>query len=416
MWRRKAWAVVRREFGTRVRTRWFIISTVVAPVFLFVTLVIPIGFGDGGAGPVRVVVLDDGDAAAAAVVEQQLLATGRWYARPLRGGDQLADSLAQAVQARQLDGFVIVTGRSVEGVTAEYRGHNVGSNADMKELGLALSRALLSERARRAGVEQAVVNAIRQGADIVMVPLEDDSRRPSGGATIAVAYLVVFLLYISLLVYGQGVMRSVIEEKSTRMAEVLASSMPPEALMAGKVIGVGAVGLFQLTIWVTSGIVLYQLKSGGVSDEASAAAIFQGLTATSVIVLGLFFVLGFFLFSALYAMVGAVVTTEQEAQHAQIPVTFLLVPGLLLFPAMVGDPAGRLGVVMGLIPFSSPVIMPVRWVMGAASAIQLLVSTLILALTAGTFVMIAARVYRVGILMYGKRATLSEVIRWIGSP
>ena len=422
MWRRKAWAVVRREFASRVKTRWFVVSTLVAPVFLIGTLILPIALEEGS-GPVRrIAVLDGGDLELGVTVEQQLLGTGRWYARRVepRGGQvqgAAVDSLMQLIRTRVLDGVVLLDSSTIQSGAIEYRGRNAASLGDMRELRGALGKALLVERLRRAGVDRRVVSQAAASPELLAVHVATDgTTTASGEATFLVTYILAFALYVALFVYGQSVMRSVVEEKTTRIAEVLASSMPPEALMAGKVIGVGSVGLFQLAIWAVSGIAIYWLRGslGGLFGLTHPKAVaFPVFPAGALLVLLAYFVLGYFLFSALYAGVGAMVTTEQEAQHAQMPVTFLLVPGLLLFPALLDDPASGLGVVMSLIPFSSPILMPVRWIVGSVPAVQLVASlALLVSATAGAIV-IAARVYRVGILMYGKRASLTEVLRWI---
>ena len=422
MWRRKALAVARREFLTRVRTRWFVLSTLAAPVLLIGTLVLPVMSRGGSGPPRRVALLDGGDVELGIAVEQHLLGTGRWYAHRVDPGarnraGRLIDSLTEAVRVGSVDGVLILSETSVDSGSIEYRGRNAASLGDMRDLRAALRQALLVERLRRAGVDPRLVADAAGGFALSAVQVGPrGERQASGEATFAVAYVLAFVLYVALFVYGQSVMRSVVEEKTTRMVEVLVSSMRPESLMAGKVLGVGSVGLFQLSIWLASGAVVYASRgrlAGALGSHEVASIAVPGLSLATLLVLFTYFVLGYFLYSALYAAVGAIVTTEHEAQHAQLPVTLLLVPGLLVFPALLDDPTSRLGVAMGLIPFSSPIIIPVRWIVGAVPPAEFIASLGLLLLATAALVVMAARVYRVGILMYGKRASWGEIVRWL---
>jgi ABC-2 type transport system permease protein len=419
----KAWAVIRREFVTRVRTRWFVISTISVPALLFGTLVIPLWAGGREGGSVRrIAVLDATRSSLGPALERELARTGRWVVSRIssdEGGREriLVDSLSELAIGGILDGFILVGERAITDGAIEYHGSNAGSVREMRELKAVVQQTVSSVRLREAGVSAVLLAEATAEVKLAAVALaRRGGRESSGEGAIVLAYLMAFTLYIALFVYGQSVLRSVIEEKTTRIVEVLASSMRPETLMVGKVIGVGAVGLFQLSIWVLCGIVAYTLRNQlatllDTPDVASLAIPGVGLGAMAVAVC--YFTLGFFLFSTLYAAAGAVVTSEQEAQHAQLPVTLLLVPGILVFPAVLDDPSGGLGTAMSFIPFSSPIIMPARWVVGVVGFGELAWSIGILIATTGIGILMAARIYRIGILMYGKRATVGEIAHWL---
>jgi ABC-2 type transport system permease protein len=214
-----------------------------------------------------------------------------------------------------------------------------------------------------------------------------------------------------------GVMRSVLEEKQTRIIEVLVSSLEPFQLMLGKVLGVGGVGLFQFSIWGAAGygMVHYRtqiLSLFHVSADAVNAVQLPAIGGTLIMVAGLYFVLGYLLYSALFAVVGASVNTDSEAQQAQQPVMMLLVFSLIVSFAALSDPNGQMAVVTSLVPLSAPIIMPVRVATSDVPESQLALSLGIMLVTSLLVVWGAARVYRIGILMYGKRPNVKELWRW----
>lgn len=417
---RKIWAVIRREFLERVRTRWFIVSTVLGPAFMVSVVALP-ALVDGGEGSKRIVIADRGAGEFGRRLAGEFGSLSGWHsgwiavAAPRAG--VVYDSLSGLVRGGSVDGFLIVDGTSVESGTIEYRGRNAASPSAMRELRGVLRQAVVSERLQRAGVNPQLVAEAAREVSITTVQVSKRGRRQaSGEATFVFGYAIVFVLYLALIVYGQSVLRSVVAEKTTRIAEVLVSSMRASELMAGKVIGVGSVGLFQLGIWTATGWALYRFHASlgeRLGVEGLAAATFPTISLGTLTVVFVYFVLGYFLYAALYAAVGAMVTTEQEAQQAQMPVTLLLVVGLIMFPAVMNDPVSRVAQVLSLIPFTAPIIMPLRWVVTSVPPTELAASVTSLFLGTGALVWLAARIYRVGILMYGKRATLREVARWV---
>jgi ABC-2 type transport system permease protein len=236
-------------------------------------------------------------------------------------------------------------------------------------------------------------------------------------AALAVGFAGAFMLYMTLLIYGIQVMRAVLEEKTTSIVEVIISAVRPGQLMLGKILGVGAVGLTQLGIWVLSGLLLltfglpYALAvrpelaeiqdTLDVIPQAGALALFV-----------VFFVLGYFLFSSLYAAVAAMCSSEEDAQQTQIPVMILLVIPMLVLAPIIQDPHGTLATSLSLVPFFAPILMFPRFMAGAPLW-QVGVSLLLMVAAIVVLAWVAGRIYRVGILMQGKRPTLPEIVRWV---
>ncbi len=418
----KVWAVIRREFVERVRSKWFLISTVLGPLFMIAVTVLP-GVLVSRAGKVNdIVLVSDAAGTFAQRLDAQLARSRRFTVQqlvvPAGRLKAVLDSLSDAVRAETLDGFLTVTSATVESGVAEYRGRNVSSLGDMQILRAALQQSVVTERLSLRGVDPAVVQEAQQGVDLKTQRItKHGATGESGMVTFFLGYGVGIVLYMIIALYGVSVTRSVLEEKQTRIIEVLVSSLRPFQLMLGKVVGVGAVGLFQFGIWGATGwaVVHYRVQLLGafhVSADQVNAFPLPTIGATLLAVVAAYFLLGFLLYSAMFAVVGATVTADSEAQQAQQPVMMLLLFSLLVSFAAITDPGGQLAVATSLIPFSSPIIMPVRVATSDVPASQLALSLAISAASSVLVVWLSARVYRIGILMYGKRPNIKELWRW----
>lgn len=421
----KIWVVVRREFVARVRTKWFVFSTVAVPVLMATMVFLPILMSGSGGGSRSIVVVD-----ATGVGFGERLTRLLTRPVPLRGSsievrtediELVADSLTRAVGDQDLDGFLLVTEETIEDGVGEYRGSNAASQLDMDVLQRFLREAVLAERLRRVGVDPAVVaRAQRSGGTLRTVTIRGgEATEQSGGATFAVAYVMWFLLYMAILLYGVQVLSAVVEDKTTRIVEVLVSSLRPFELLAGKVIGVGAVGLFQLLIWVLAGSVLLTQRvalMGVAGFEAGTASGFSlpEIPVSTIVVFLVYFVLGFLLYAAVFAAVASMSSSEADARQLQAPVSMLyVIPSMMSLMAMINEPDGGLFVTLTMIPFSSPVAMPGRWVVSDVSLVELFLSMALLALSVVIVTWIAGRIFRVGILAQGKRPNVKTLWRWV---
>lgn len=418
----KVWAVVRREFVEKVRNKWFLISTILGPLFLIAVSVLPSLLATKAGRVNRVVLVDEGAGGLAGRLRAQLARSGRfsvWVSTADADRHaQIVDSLTREVRAEAIDGFMAVGGSTLEAGTVEYRGRNVSSLRDMAVLERAVRQAVVVERLNRRGIDPAVVQEAQGRIDLKTLRItRRGAAGESGEATFFLGYVVGLVLYMIILIYGMGVMRSVLEEKQTRIIEVLVSSLRPFQLMVGKVVGVGGVGLFQFSIWAAVGYVVVHFRQRilgwfHVAPDAVNAFPLPAVGGVLVGVAILYFLLGYLLYSALFAVVGATVNTDSEAQQAQQPVMMLLVFSLITSFAALGDPGGQLAVTASLVPLSAPIIMPVRVATSDVPQHQLALSLAIMVVTSLLVVWGAARIYRIGILMYGKRPSPKELWRW----
>jgi ABC-2 type transport system permease protein len=185
--------------------------------------------------------------------------------------------------------------------------------------------------------------------------------------------------------------------------------------MLGKILGVGAVGLIQVTVWAVMGVVTINQRGAllGMFGVDAGGWSVPPMDAADIAVILVYFLLGYFFYAGIFAAIGAMVSSEQEAQQAQTPVMMILIVPMLCVQLVANDPRGMVAEVLTQIPISAAVLMPMRWSLGGASTASLLISMTILALSTWLVSLLAARIYRVGILMYGKRPSLREVLRWL---
>jgi ABC-2 type transport system permease protein len=419
----RVWVVIRREFVTKVTNKWFLIATVLGPLLMGVAMFLPAYMLTKSAGVRVVLVVDASSGQLGRQIETALDGAPRIDARyvpaDLAALGRMADSLAAEVGLKTINGFLLVTDETFTDGRVEYRGSNVSSQTDMASLQRYVEQAVLTERLERVGVDPQVVANARIPIDLKTINIRGGKTTDqSGQAAFFLAYVMWFVLYVALIVYGQLVAGAVVEEKSSRIIEVLVSSIRPFQLLAGKVIGVGAVGLFQLVIWAGMAKVLidrqaFFLDLFGIHVPGGRAFGLPGVPLATVGVLLLYFVLGFFLYASMFAAIGAMSSSEADVRQAQQPVVMLIViPALLAFGAL-NDPDGSIAVWLTLVPFSSPIAMPIRWSVSAVPAGELAASVGILLATMLGVTWLAGRIYRVGILMYGKRPGIRELVRWI---
>ena len=415
---RKIGAVIRREFVERVRSKWFWVSAFLVPLLFAGVIVLPAALA-GSAGPKRIVVVDGTASPFGERVTEALRAGEAFHATRVAATPGVLDSLMRVVGARRLDGILILTGDVVASGAMEYRATTVSSLRDIAQLERVLSSVVTTARLERAGINPAVMARAKR-------PIRLATQKISGSATtgessaqsFSLAYFMGIILYTVILMYGVNVKSSVLEEKTTRIVEVLVSSVRPFSLLCGKVIGVGAVSLLQLAIWGVAVRVLLAQRGalvGGMSGLEEGGGLLQVphvSTATAAIFLA-YFLGGFFIYSAMFAAVGAMSSSEQEAQQAQQPIVLVLIGSFFSMFAMLNDPSSALSVVLSLVPFSSPIAMPVRWAAGDLPATELVASLGLLVLGIVGVTWVAARIYRVGILMTGKRPSLRELVRWV---
>ena len=423
----KLLAVIRREYLERVRSKWFVIATLFGPVFFGALMFLPALIASkakGDADASNIIIVDAtgvglGERVAARMSGGISGSSGRTTVRAVDGSAIAeAESLAtREVMAESRKGYLVLDSSTVAGQRARYAGSNTTALLDMNTLERAVRREVLTYRLEKSGVDPELGRQITElNVDVTTERLTKQGRGGSGQINFFFGLAIAMLLYMTIFIYGLNVLRGVMEEKQTRVAEVVISSIPAGRLLAGKVIGVGAVGLTQLVLWLAMSVLMYQVRQPILASFGAASTplnIPDVSFGTGAVLLG-FFVLGFMFYAGLFAAVGATVNSEQEAQQAQMPVVLLLVTSIMFVQNVLLSPDGMLSRVLSMLPFSAPIVMPLRMTVAPVPAIDVAIALLSVSLGACASVWLAARIYRVGLLMYGKRPGFREVIRWVG--
>jgi ABC-2 type transport system permease protein len=276
----------------------------------------------------------------------------------------------------------------------------------------AVRSAMIREQLVAKGIPASQVSGLMKESKLETKQLKgsavvsSDSERSFLGA-----YGLIIVLYASVLIYGINIARSVVEEKTSRIFEVLLSTASSDSLMLGKLLGVGAVGLTQMGIWGV--LLVFYAGSAMASTQGIHGLGSLGITKAELGFFVIFFLGGFYLYSALAAALGSAVSAEQEVQQFSFILISPLVVSVVLLPYVLGNPNSTGAVVLSLLPPFTPIIMYMRICAQMPPLWQVWLSILLLGLTVWAMVWLAARIYRIGVLMYGKRATLPEMIRWL---
>ncbi len=427
----KLLTVIKREYLERVRTVWFLVVTLFGPVFFAAIMILPGYLSVKGMREARVSGLTIVDASGAGL-GQRIAArlatpslTSGSDAQQLARVDIVAQpdiptieaTLLEAVRTKQINGVLVLDTGTVGSGRARYFGRDAGSVGNIDAIEGATRTAILATRMQGAGIDAQSAEAMsRLRVNISTQKVTDKGLEGSGLAATIFGFGVTFLLYMSILLYGQNVLRGVLEEKTTRVAEVVVSSVSTDTLLAGKVIGVGAVGLTQMLVWTASGILFWGQRSRifeAMGLPALPSLVFPNIDPLVLIALLLFFVLGYTFYATLFAAVGAMVGSLEEAQQASQPVMMLLVFSIIFVQPVMTSPNGQMAQVMSWLPFSAPIIMPMRMTATPVPTWEIAgsLASVLLACVLATWV--SARIYRVGLLMYGKRPSIKELMRWI---
>ncbi len=406
--------IARREYLEQVRGRAFRMTTVGLPA-VFASIV-GVGYLSSlGLGANRHMAVAANDPALASEIRNQLVGDKEAKATveviAPATPEQRAD-LVRQVETKSIDGVLWVATAPGAAPTATYTSQSAGDFITMERIKSALDHAMLDEKLMGGGMNHAAADTLVEGVTLETFQAKKDGSvvKSSAQASFWKGYVMAILLSMTTMIYGMNVARSIIQEKTSRIFEVMLAIAKPGDLLAGKLIGVGAVGLTQIAIWLVAG--------AAILFSPFAAAMLTGdfavhFTWTEAVLFPVYFVLGYLLYSSLFAGLAATCETEQELQMymplAAAP-TWLSFSLIIL---VINDSNSYWSVAASFFPPTAPVIMFLRMASEIPPAWQFGVSIALLALSIWGVLWFSTRLYRVGILMYGKRATLPELVRWL---
>jgi ABC-2 type transport system permease protein len=433
----KLLAVIKREWTQRVRAKMFIITTVMLPLAMLLFAVAPALVLSIDSGNVLRVVVVDGTGKLfsrlktslhgndASDPEENLTTRGNRFAPTTssafileelhpdgRSEDDIKAELENRLRAKKIDAYLILPPDVMQTSQAQFFRRNTSDLMSTRRIRDALDSAIRTQRLVDARVDSRTMDQLDRSVDFETTRISGAGRERDAGGAFALVFLVGFVLYITVLLYGQVVLGAVIDEKETRIAEVLFSSARPFTLMIGKLLGVSLVALTQLAIWgvAFAGFAVYGVS---VLNSRGIPTRLPSIPLLFYVYFVVFFLVGYFVYATMYALLGSIVTTAQEGGQAAMPIIMLLVISFYLFLPVSRNPDSAVSFWLSMIPFFAPTSMLVRIVTQTPPFWQITLSLVIGLSTVAALTWLAAKVYRVGMLMYGKRASISEVVRWV---
>jgi ABC-2 type transport system permease protein len=428
---RNLWLIIQREYLERVRTRSFLILTLLLPAIMTVLMILPAKLATMGEKAQHLVVVTSTQQFGEMVRQRFLAASTATdddddekaetssakqppepeYTIDVDANPTEAEraSLRDKVTSQSIDGFLWLSDDALASGTVTWTSRNMAGFGERQRLSTTLNRIIQFERLSKTGLTPDQADGLLKPIKIEAVRMERGREaKGSGGGKFLEVVVMVMLLYMAVLFYGISVMRSVLEEKTSRILEVLLSSATSTQLMAGKLLGVGAVGLTQILVWVVMAV-MFALPAMAMQPSFSELQIPLGV----LVAFAVFFLLGYLLYSTMYAAIGAITTTEQEGQQLQFLVVIPLVLSVFMLAPVVRNPDSPAMVWMSMVPFFAPVVMYARIVVQTPPLWQIALSLLLLIGTIAGLLVLCARIYRIGILIYGKRPNLPEILKWL---
>ncbi len=421
----KILAILRREYLIRVKKKSFVIFTILGPVLMALLMGLPsvmmmlspeiqqqlalVDLNGHFAGPLS-------EALADITLSDE---RPRYVLQTVVPGDEGPSAARQELNQRVLDGtldaYLVVEDEFDEEGGIRYFARNISFN-EQQRMDSALYKVVLDLRlaASDSGLDSDELQQLTRKIEMNVVEVaeggeETEKSEEARVIGFVVNYIFIFLFYMMFVLWGVAIMRGVIEEKSSRIVEVLLSSVTPFQLMMGKVVGIALVGLTQMSVYALSGAAF--LFYG--SSQETLGPLLEGLSLSMFGYMILFYVLGYFLYATLYAAVGAVCNTDQEAQQAQMPIILILMAVISTVFFFINNPTSMAAQVVSLIPFFTPFIMLVRINTVTPAFWQIALSIVLLIGTNVVMIWLVGKIFRVGILMYGKRPGPLEILRWL---
>jgi ABC-2 type transport system permease protein len=409
---KKILTIARWEFLEKVKTKAFIISLVITPLIIIMFSILPtlltqkedlrtklIGVVDTSgiyfyklADELEQYKLDD-------IQPNYILLN---LADNEKSLEQLKIEADKDVTDNKIEGFLLILNGGTDSLEVEYRSEKLGGFKDVRRFEQKINKIRIQSELNARGIDPASVDFIQSGVNIEQIKIEKSGKEGKQNFLVVFfsAFIFIMLLMMMVIYSGQLLVRSLIEEKSNRLIEILISSCTSEQLLAGKILGLSALGLTQIIIWSLIGITLV----GG--------AVIPPAAFDNILIMLVYFITGFIFYTRIFVGIGSIVTTEQEAQQMTTYISLILIlPVVVAMPA-IQNPESMMVKVMSYIPLTIPSIMLLRFKIAPVPLIDIIITLSIMFVSTIVTLKIAAKIFRIGILSYGKKPTIKELIQW----
>ena len=426
MYSSKFWTIASNEYLRYIRSKSFLISTFIFPLFWLGIIILP---------NVIAVLSFEKTAKKIAIVDQTDANLGKEIVRrdskTFYLENRKIEDLNREIVEGILDGYILLRAQDIDDNSVELYTKGGGGLGLINVVEKTLTDVFRQYRLLGKGIDPSVVNFVLSDVKVETKKVTTEGVQKDYASFYGiVGYIMAFLIYILLFIYGAMVMRAVIEEKASRIIEILLSSARPFDIMFGKILGIGSVGLTQIVIWFvligilslfSTQIISLFVNPTNLPSEFVSSSQMEGFKSFeippiplfSVVAFVIYFLLGYFLFATLFSGIGAAVDQEQDAQAISTPVYLFLIIPILFVSAVMADPESTFSVILSLIPFFTPILMVVRIFATSVPLWQIILSFVLLILTILGCVILAAKIYRIGVLIYGKKPTFKEIYRWL---
>ncbi len=431
----KTLLIIKREFTTRVRKRSFILMTFLGPIFMAAIFIVPAWIaGDAGKSLKNIYVLNKNQ------IPDSVFKNSEYIHYKL-GTQSSPEGMKKEIAKSEDDALVYIPKNFPDSGITMYSYQHIELELE-KEISKLLESYIENKNLSALGVSSEQLLNAKQKIKTKTVKWSETGEDTTGSAYLntIIGFVLAFVIYMFIFIYGAQVMRGVLEEKTGRIVEVLISSVKPFELMSGKIIGIALLALTQFTLWIilTFGIVSAAgviLKDNVKPEQISQTGVVnmeqtQGQTLDfiqsdilvalsdynwSMLLVGFifFFLTGYLLYASLFAAIGSAVDNETDTQQFTMPITVPLIISIVMAQNIINNPNGPLAFWFSIIPFTSPVVMPVRLAFDAASTWEMILSAGTIMLTIAATIWIASRIYKNGILKYGKKSSYADLFKWI---
>lgn len=414
----KILTIIKREYKESVFKKSFLVMTILTPLIMIGMGVVPsLLVMMDVEEPTVISILDEthfvADRMGKALDDTLKGGAPRFVINILNPGDteKIVDEQKKLINDKKIDGYLHIPANILDEDKMAYYSKNVANFDINKRLRQAVSSIVIDKRLQGSNLDRKLINTLTKSVNLQTIKITKGGEESERGfmEEFFSTFIFVLILYVTLIMYGMVLMRSVTEEKTSRIMEVLLSSTNHFQIMVGKLFGQGAVGLTQYLLWAIFGMILLFFGSQMMPVSADAFHFSPAILMYFV----LFFTLGYFLFASMYIGVGAITNTDQEAQQMSMPITMMLVIPIVLISFLVKNPDSSIIQVMSLIPFFSPIIMFGRINLGSPATGEILLSIAILIVTTILMIWFISKIFKIGILMHGKRPTFPEIIKWM---
>ena len=409
----KSLTIIKKEYKMIVKKKSFLISTILTPIIMAGFIFLPMLITKVGRGIKNIAIADLSEIIQTEFIQksQEVQKTLRFHT--VESKNQTKDSLIEVYKKKildkEIDGFLLIPKDIKKTRQILFFALNISDFETNKYIGSAVQKIISRQILDEQQIDPEIVEEATRSVNFETFKVKKDRvTKASSGMEYLMSIFMLTILFSIIMAYGQLIMRGVLEEKSNRIIEILISSTNTKSLFYGKIIGIGLAGLTQVALWILIGFIFFSQTSFDINEN-----ILSFISLELAVYFVIFFILGYFMYSILFSLVGASVNTDQEAQQFAAPITYLLIIPFILGIMVTQNPNSVPVVIASLFPLFSPTLMFMRIGVAIPSFFQIILSIILCILTIMFMAWLGAKIFRTGLLMYGKKPSIKEILKWI---